>query len=175
MKGPSINDNPQRDRRTFGVQVRVRLTDILDGMECQSDEMTAYLHRPTGRLVMVTEEMLRAVEEGADADEIEELELTDARGILEAGDDYLVLPDRFEINEYQMMERFAAGVADPTVRAELEDALRGGGAFRHFKDAVRRFGIAEEWYRYRDRGYEDVALEWCDEQGIVVEPPVAGA
>jgi hypothetical protein len=74
-----------------------------------------------------------------------------------------------------MMERFASGLADPAAHAELGDALRGRGAFRRFKDALRRLGLAEEWYRYRDRGYEDVARTWCEAHGIVVDPPVADA
>ncbi len=156
--------------------VPVSLKDILEGMEFQSDEVTAYLHRPTGRVLSVRVEALQAAEEGAGAEAgVEEFELADARGILEAGDDYLPLPDRFEIDEYRMMERFAAGVAAPAVRAELGYALGGRGAFRRFKDAVRRFGLAEEWYRYRDRRYEDVARAWCEEHGLVVDPPPADA
>lgn len=156
--------------------VAVSLKDILEGMEFQSDEVTAYLHRPTGRVLWVSDEAMQAAEEGAGAEAgVEEVELTDARGILEAGDDYLPLPDRLEIDEYRMMERFATGVANPAVRAELEDALRGRGAFRRFKDAVRRCGLAEQWYRHRDRGYEDVARAWCEEHGLVVDPPAADA
>jgi hypothetical protein len=153
------------------VQVRVQLKDILEGMEFQSDEVTAFLHRPTGRVIAVSDEAVQAAEEGAGADEVEEFELADARGFLEAGEDYLALPDRFEIDEYRMMERFATGVADPAAQAELGNALRGRGAFRRFKDAVRRLELAEEWYAYRDRGYEDVARAWCEAHGIVVEPP----
>jgi hypothetical protein len=158
------------------VHVPVSLKEILEGMAFQSDEVTAYLHRPTGRVLSVSDEALQAAEEGAGAEAgVEEFELADARGILEAGDDYLPLPDRFEIDEYRMMERFAAGVADPAVRAELEDALRGRGAFRRFKDAVRGFGLAEQWYRHRDRGYEEVARDWCEAHGLVVDPPAADA
>jgi hypothetical protein len=104
--------------------VRVQLKDLLDGMEFQSDEITAYLHRPTGRVVAASEEALHAAEEG---DQVEEFELADARGILEGGDDYLALPDRFEINEYQMMARFAAGVADAAAQADLENAPARSG------------------------------------------------
>jgi hypothetical protein len=186
------HDRPQLVRKSLGVSqsidvlhaeflrgavvVPVSLKEILDGMEFQSDEVTAYLHRPTGRVISVSDEALQAAEEGAGTEAgVEEFELADAQGILEAGDDYLPLPDRFEIDEYRMMERFAAGVADQAVRAELGDALRGRSAFRRFKDAVRRFGLAEEWYRYRDRGYEDVARAWCEAHGLVVDPPAADA
>jgi hypothetical protein len=156
-------------------QVRVKLKDILEGMEFQSDEISAYLHRPTGRVIAVSEEALHTAEEGTGADDLEEIELADARRILEGGDDYLALPDRFEIDEYRMMDRFAAGIVDPGARAELADLLRGRGAFRRFKDGVRQLGLAEEWYSFRDRGYEEVAWAWCEEHGIIVEPPAADA
>jgi hypothetical protein len=154
----------------------VNLKDILEGMEFQSDEVTAYLHRPTARVILISDEALQAAEEGAGAEAgVEEFELAEARAILTGGDDYLPLPDRFEIDEYRMMERFASGVADPAAQAELADAVRGRGAFRRFKDAVHRLGLAEEWYRYRDRSYEDVARAWCEAQGIVIDPPLADA
>lgn len=132
--------------------VRVSLKDILEAMDFQSDEMTAYLHRPTGRVITVSDEAIRAAEHGDDGF-VEPLELADARGILARGEDYLPLPDRFEIDEYRMMERFAAGMADPSAREEVLSVLHGRGAFRRFKDAVRRIGLADEWYADRDRGY----------------------
>lgn len=151
------------------MRVLVRLKDILEGMEIQSDELTAYLHRPTGRVIMVSDEALASVEEGPEGEAgVDELELADARVVLSGGDDYLQLPDRFEIDEYRMMEQFAAGVEDPSVRAELQRALDGRGAFRRFKDAVRDHGRAAEWYGYRDRGYEDVARAWCVDHNVVV-------
>lgn len=154
----------------------VSLKEILEGMEFQSDEVTAYLHRPTERVTLISDDALQAAEDDAGAEAgVEERELTDARGVLKSGDDYLPLPDRFEIDEYRMMERFASGVADPAAQAELADTLRGRGAFRRFKDAVQRLGLAEEWYRYRDCGYEDVARAWCEAHGIVVDPPLADA
>lgn len=158
------------------MQVPVRLKEILEGMELQSDELTAYLHRPTGRVIAVSDEALESTEEGPEGVAgVDELELADARGVLSGGDDYVQLPDRFEIDEYRMMEHFAAGVADPLPRAELQDALHGRGAFRRFKDAVRRHSLADEWYGYRDRSYEEVALAWCDEHRIVVESTGADA
>ena len=152
--------------------VRVSLKDILEAMDFQSDEMTAYLHRPTGRVITVSDEAIRAAEQGDDSF-VEPFELADARGILARGEDYLSLPDRFEIDEYRMMERFAAGIADPSAREEVLRVLHGRGAFRRFKDAVRRFGLADKWYAYRDRGYQEVARDWCEEHGIVVDSPRA--
>lgn len=146
----------------------VALSDILDAMAFQSDEVSAYLHRPTGRVIMVSDEAIHAAEEGDD-EFVEPEELADARGILAGGDDYLPLPDRFEIDEYRMMERFAAGIADPAPRQELLGSVRGRGAFGRFKDAAHRLGLIDRWYAHRDRGYEEVARAWCEEHGIAVD------
>jgi len=26
--------------------------------------------------------------------------------------------------------------------------------------------VIEEWYRYRDEAYEEIAVEWCEDNGI---------
>ena len=150
------------------MPVRVALSEILDAMAFQSDELSAYLHRPTGRVIAVSDEAIRAAEQGDDAS-VEPEELADARGVLAGGEDYLPLPDRVEIDEYRMMERFAAGVADATAQEQLLAALRGRGAFRRFKDTALQLGLADAWYADRDHGYEAVARDWCQAHGIVLD------
>lgn len=75
------------------------------------------------------------------------------------------LPEQREINEYRMMEDFA----DEHDSAELFEAIDGRGAFRRFKSAIRRLGLLEEWYRFREEQYKRLALEWCEECGIELE------
>lgn len=150
----------------------VRLADIIDGMEMQSDEMTSYLHRPTGRVITISDEAFTAADEDDEEYDVPE-ELAEARDILAHEADYVALPDRFEIHEYRMMERFALGIADPEPRDQVGYALQGRGAFRRFKDAILRLGLAEEWYAYRNDAYETVARDWCDENGIeLISGPV---
>lgn len=98
----------------------------------QSDEMTSYLPRPTGRVLTVSDEAFRAAEDD-DEESVESQELAEARSVLAAEDEYLALPDRLEIDEYRMMERFATGLDDAAARDEALAALRGRGAFRFFK------------------------------------------
>ena len=147
---------------------RARLKNIVEGMEFQSDEMTAYFHRPTGRVLPISDEAFAAAEEG-DEEWVEPEELAEARSILAHEDEYVALPDRVEIDEYRMMERFAVGSQDTEQREELLRALHGAGAFRRFKDAVHRQGVADEWYSFRDHGYEKVAREWCEANNIEID------
>jgi hypothetical protein len=147
------------------MPTRVHLSEIVGGMEMQSDDMTSYLHRLTGRVLTVSEEAFHAVEDDDD-EGIEPDELADARGILERGDEYLALPDRVEIDEYRMMERFAAGCEDAAAREAALNALRGAGAFRRFKDTIHQLDLAPAWYAYRDSAYAEAARAWCEANGI---------
>jgi hypothetical protein len=148
--------------------LRVKLSDLIEGMDFQSDECFSYLNTATGEVVSVTTEELRAAEEEAPLDDFpawqhEAIHL--ARDIVET-EHYLSLPDRFEINAYQIMERFCLSVDDEDMRNDLCDAIRGRGAFRRFKDRMQLYGMADEWYRYREAALRAIATAWCEAHGI---------
>jgi hypothetical protein len=147
------------------MSARVRVNAVVEGMEMQSDDLHSFLHRPTGRIVTVSDDALAAAEDDDEESATPE-EVADARRILAADEEYLELPDRFEIDEYHMMERFAESLADGHARDAALTSLRGRGAFRYFKDTVHRLGVAKSWYAYRDECYREVARAWCDDHGV---------
>ena len=150
------------------MTVQVKLQDILDGMDFQSDEQSSFLNLTTGEVVSITDEELRAAENDEPLEDFPEWQHAAIRiaGEIVATDHYLPLPDRFEINAYRMMERFCLSVDDDDLRDDLCDAIRGRGAFRRFKDRVQAYGIAEAWYRYRDAALREIAVAWCEAHGI---------
>ena len=125
------------------MAVQVKLKDIIEGLEFLTDEGTSYLNTTTGEVVSVTTEELRAAEEDASLEDFPAWQhdaIRMAKDILET-DHYLQLPDRFEIHEYQIMERFCLSVDDEDMRDDLCDAIRGRGAFRRFKDRMQLYGM----------------------------------
>src|SRR5258707_175580 len=139
------------------MTIPVTLQDILEGMDFQSDEQSSFLNLTTGEVVTITDEELHAAEHDAPLEDFLEWQhdaIRIARDIVEA-DHSVPLPDRFEINEYRMMERFCLSVDDDDMRDDLCDAIRGRGAFRRFKDKVQAYGMAEDWYRYRDAALQE--------------------
>ena len=148
--------------------LRVKLSDIVEGLEFQSDERSSYLNMTTGEVVSVTLEELRAAEEDEPLEEFPAWQheaIRIARDIVET-DHYLPLPDRFEINEYRIMERFCLSREDDDMCDDLCNAIRGRGAFRRFKDRVQAYGMAAVWYRYRDAALREIAMAWCEAHGI---------
>jgi hypothetical protein len=148
--------------------IRVKLKDLIEGMDFQSDERSSYLNTTTGEVVSITDEELRAAEEEASLEDFPDWQHDAIRiaGEILVTDRYLQLPDRFEIHEYQIMERFCLAVDEDDIRKDLCDAIRGRGAFRRFKDRIQAYGIAEAWYRYRDAALREIAVAWCEAHAI---------
>jgi len=151
----------------------VKLSDILDALEFQSDTMQHYFDRQTNRVVMVSEDDVLAAEDGLDdeAPDWQRESIAAARAI--AADEqerrFVALPGSFEIDEWDMMQRFASGVTNAAASAALLDAIHGRGAFRMFKDSVGRLGLDKQWFAFRDDSYRAVATEWCQEHDIPLD------
>src|SRR5439155_24800521 len=121
------------------MKVQVKLKDIIEGMDFQSDEQSSFLNLTTGEVVSITDEELRAAENDEPLEDFPEWQhdaLRIARDIVET-DHYLPLPDQFEMHEYQIMERFCLSVDNEDMRDDLCDAIHGRVAFRRFKDRAQ--------------------------------------
>jgi hypothetical protein len=150
------------------MTVVVSLRDIVNEMDVMNDEFHAYLNKVTGELVTITNEDIEAIENDDDWSEYPEWQhesLATAKKVLDSTD-YLPLPSKFDIHEYEIMERFCYSIEDPKLSNELAYQIKGSGAFRRFKDAIRRHGIEDEWYQFRDQALEEIAIEWLESNGI---------
>ncbi|MFD1415086.1 UPF0158 family protein [Oceanobacillus jeddahense] len=65
-----------------------------------------------------------------------------------------------------MKFRFIWALPEGRIQDELEEAIRGRGAFRRFKDEVHDMGLEEQWYAYRNNEYKQIAINWCEENEI---------
>ena len=150
------------------MAVTIKLSDIIDSMEFQLDESSAYLNRKTGEITTVMDDEFRAAEEdnfSSDFLGVEEEAVETARKILDS-DDYISLPTKFDIHEYAIMERFCLSLSDEKLSDSMYRSIKGRGAFRRFKDNIHRYDVAEEWYRYRRQEIRDMAIEWCELNGV---------
>jgi hypothetical protein len=148
----------------------VRLGDIIDGLEMQTDDSLAFLDLDTGEVEVVSIELLGMAEE-SDGDEEPDLpawqrEEWKAAKRIASSDRLRKLPTKFDIHEWAIMRDFAESVESAAIRDDLLFAIHGAGAFRHFKHNLRRHGIEESWFQFRDQALRQIAIDWCEEQGI---------
>jgi hypothetical protein len=147
--------------------VVLSLRDIVDAIESQSNEGEAYLNPDTGEIILVTEDDRVLVEQGRSEDNLPDWQRESIPKVREAleSDKFLVLPDRFEVHDWAIMERFSL---EQNERAQkvLLGAIHGSGAFRHFRNAVERLGLLDTWYRYREQAIQQIARDWLEEHKL---------
>ncbi len=151
------------------MSITIKLSDIIDGMENQSDENSSYLDRGTGEIVMISDYDLRTAEDNESLDDYPEWEqeqIAIARDIINETGRYLELPTKFDINEYEIMEKFCYSLEDAQLRELLYSKIKGSGAFRRFKDALYQNGVENDWYAFRNDAFKEIAIEWCRDNNI---------
>jgi len=152
--------------------LRVKLNDIIEGLEFQSDEMQSFLDKRTGKVVSISDEEMQAAEDDEPIEDFPDWQqdlIRIAREITDETGDYIELPSKFDINEYSIMERFCLSLNDPELADIFYGLIKGSGAFRRFKDAINEYGIEDDWYSYRNNALKEIAVEWCKENNIEFE------
>lgn len=146
----------------------VKLEEIIEALEIQSSEMRSFLNLTNGEIVTVTDEELRVAEDEESIVDLPSWEqdiIKTAQEILEE-DFFISLPSQFEINEYRIIEEFCLSIKEDSIRDTIYNSIKGSGAFRRFKDKIRKLGIEEEWYKYRTNAIKEIAVQWCEENEI---------
>ena len=156
------------------MAIPVSVREIIEAMEMQSDESRAYLDPTTGEIVHISDEDQMLIENDVDPADLPAWQRNDLpriRAALEALDNnrLLTLPDKFEIHEWDIMRRFANERGDENERQELLGAIHGAGAFRMFKNCVRRLESEQQWYSFRNTRLEEHAKVWLESHGIAYE------
>ena len=160
----------------------VNLNDLVEAIEqtVSSDTLSAWIDRRNGKICIFDTEILGMVEDTDDENidysnypEWQHEEIREAINFLEQwdGKTYVALPDKYEIHEYDIMEKFGEIQSNPHKANSILSAIRGKGAFRRFRDAVDKLGITDEWYAYRDCEIQNMVRSWCKYNDIKYTEP----
>jgi len=145
----------------------VSLKAVVDQLEVMTDGLRALINRNTGEIIEVSDEL----EMMADADNKDEQPewakeaIRDVRRALDS-EDFIDLPDTFDIHQYRIMKDFCWDLPEGPLREDFLRAIRGSGAFRRFKDLAHARGIVDDWYRYRDDALARIARDFLEVEGI---------
>ncbi len=146
----------------------VKLNDVIEALEMAAEECAHYLDRNTGEIVMVTNEELEAAEEDELISEYPDWQreaILKAREILKS-EDFVELPDQFDIHEYKIMEDFCLELENRLEGEHLLRLIKGSGAFGRFKDGIYSLGVEKDWYQFRRTELKKIAIQWLEEQQI---------
>ena len=135
--------------------MKVKLSDMINAIASIDRYSEYFLDKETGDLVYINDMAMTADEKEAAYNALDE-------------HGFYRLPTSFDIHEYGIMEEFVVSLPS-FARDRLSDAIIGKGAFRRFKNTVRRLGIEEQWYEWRDNAYRRLAIDWCEDCGLEFE------
>ena len=131
--------------------MKVKLDDVIMALEFANNgiDSNAYFNPETYEIVYIDEFM--------DMDEEEKEDIYN---------EWIDMPTKYDINEYGMMEQFIETIDDERLYNQLYIAINGRGAFRRFKDTCINFDIIDDWYKFREEKYKELAIEWCKDNNI---------
>lgn len=78
----------------------------------------------------------------------------------------IILPTQYEINEYRIMEDFIEAIENNEIKDNLRGLMQGKGAFRRFKDYCFDVNIIQDWYKFKEERYKQIAIEWCEQNDL---------
>ena len=135
------------------TKIRVPLKKVIEGIEMATDEWSQYLDIET----MEIESLPDGGYAGDWMEEFEELSEQIDNGRKTR---YFALPDKFDIHEYSIIERFVYDMPSGRLQDEFERAIDGRGAFRRFKSTLRYYGMEQQWYDFLYEAHREIAIGW---------------
>lgn len=154
------------------INYKVDLEKVIEAMEIADDQIRYYYYKKTEKIVGITDEEQRVANncELSELDRYEEWEREFIEMAIDIEDnwkDYILLPDKIDINEYGIMTDFAYSMEDSDDLNVLLNALEGRGAFRKFKNKLESLGLNKKWYKFRDIRYKEIAIKWCNDNNLI--------
>lgn len=128
------------------MKYTVTLSKIIEGLEMVDNIVDCYYNPEKDEIFL------------SNIGEYEELTEDEIDELFEKS---IILPTQYEINEYQIMVDFIDIIDNEDLKEELRRLIQGKGAFRRFKDYCFESNMIQDWYKYKEQKYKEIAIEWC--------------
>jgi len=168
----SITGRRKRDAaagRVVQLAVPISLESLVEELTIVRDDLITYLDKRTGEFVTLTDDMMTLAD--ADPESRDRLpewqrEVAEVVRAIDETDRYIAIPDRWEINQLRILDRFAGTLEDDELQAEFRDALHGRGVFRRFRNLIQRHGLEKAWSDFEQAALTRFARDWLETNGL---------
>jgi len=150
------------------MKATVSIADVVEALESTSEETQFYLNVNTGEVILKSEAELLISESDEFKDEYSDWDddmQVNTEAIMES-EEFIPLPDQYEINEFEIIEDFCDSLEDQESRKSLSAILQGKGDFNSFQLLLQQYGLAEKWEQFREDSYRQIAINWCEVNDI---------
>ncbi len=125
--------------------MKVNLDDVIEAIEFTNDTTRYYYYKKTGVIIYTN-----------DFDSVDDPEMME--DLEDNPEDYIELPDSYEINEGKMMVNFLCDYYD------VDEVF--GKRIRVLKRMIEDKGVLDEWYKYKEEAEKEIAVRWCEDNDI---------
>lgn len=155
---------------------KVDIQKIIDELQMRFMDTTVYYNKVTGEILNVQDDDFRIVEDDDFENNTQDYPAWQREHLKEVYDllyndidNYIALPNNFEIKDSDIMEEFIETVSNNSKRIQLENCMWQKGMYRKFKDKLIEIGLENEYYRFYDEKLKEIAIEWCKENNLEYE------
>ena len=155
---------------------KVDIQKIVDELEMRFMDTTVYYNKITGEILNVQDDDLVIVEDDDFENNIKNYPEWQREHLKEVYDllyndidNYIALPNNFEIKDSDIMEEFIDTISNNNKKLQLENCMWQKGMYRKFKDKLIEIGLENEYYKFYDEKLKEIAIEWCKENNLEYE------
>ena len=155
---------------------KVEIQKIVDELQMRFMNTTVYYNKITGEILNVQDDDFRIVEKDDFENNIENYlewqreHLKEVYDLLYNDiDNYIALPNNFDIKDSDIMEEFIETISDSNKKYQLGNCMWQKGMYRKFKDKLIDIGLEKEYYKFYDEKLKEIVIEWCKENNLEYE------
>ncbi len=145
---------------------KLKISELVDAIDMQSEYSSTYFNKNNLKFLYVNDDVRYEADSDKSLEEVTEWMqeiVEEFRKILDGNDEnYVSIPDKFELHEYRIMEKFCNTIETEQIANQLIQSIKGKGAFRRFKNTLYKLGLEQRWYEYRDEAFRGKAKDWCE-------------
>ncbi|MDY6786897.1 MAG: UPF0158 family protein [candidate division WOR-3 bacterium] len=138
--------------------MKVSLDKILESMVFVMQGQDIYINKKTQ--VRIYDNMGEITKEG------EPMTYDEMFDEIEGNDEWLCLPTRREIHDWDIMRQFCESIKNDKICDDCMDSIRGKGAFARFKRFTNYYNLREQWDDFQFKAYKKIAIKWCEEHDL---------
>lgn len=155
---------------------KVNIQKIVDELQMRFMDTTVYYNKVTGEILNVQDDDFRIVEDDDFENNIKAYpewqreHLKEVYNLLYNDvDNYIPLPNNFEIKDSDIMEEFIETISNNNKRIQLENCMWQKGMYRKFKDKLIQIGLENDYYKFYDEKLKEIVIEWCNDNNLEYE------
>ncbi len=132
----------------------IYIEDIAEALNTTKADWNQFLNTKTGAIITIADKVRMNSDDEKKIEEIEE------------SNDYVMLPDQYELDEWYIMADFAESLEDKDLRHTLIEILNKRLQLKSFKNEMKLLGMTNDYRIFKKNELYKKAVEWCVENDI---------